>query len=506
MSVYRLAVLLAAACAASLTYGCGRKAPETLAPPATAVEVVAALRGSLTRTMDVTGTIRALQDVTLSAKMGGKVVAVPYREGDRVARGAAVVQQQLSDLTQQVRSAESALASARVRLSQARTASSMQSETTDAALRAARVALTSAREQLAVVKQGARPQERRQAESAVAAARANFENAQTTLARTKQLYEQGAVSRANLDADQRSYDVAKSSLASAEEALSLVRAGARPEEVRITENNVRSAEERLRQAQADLQQKVLRKEDIQAAEAAMRSADANLQMARQAATDASIRTPIAGVVAERNVDPGEMVAPGSPLIRVYNPQTIYYEATISETQMGQVRVGQPAVVTSEALPGRRFRGNVVKIYPAASTSNRSFRARLQVSDPGNDLKPGMFAKAGIEVQRLVNVLTLPADALMKTASGDAAFVVQRGTVKKPAPLKKGEKPKKKAEMITFETTVARKRAVEVGVDSKGVLEIRSGVAEGESVVRGGQQYLRDGQEVQVVSPGEDGTR
>lgn len=501
---YRIAALLAALSALLVAPGCGGRKAQKAPPPATAVEIVKAERGSLVSTVDVTGTVRALEDVTLSAKMGGKVVAVPFREGDRVGRGAVVVQQQLSDLQQQARSAEADLASARSRLSQARTNAAMQARNADASVQAARALLKSGRENLAVVKQGARPQERRQAEAAVAAARANYENAESNLARTKKLYDEGAVARASLDADQRAFDVARSSLESAREALSLVQAGARPEEVRAAESNVRALEERLRQAEAEALRRDISTEEVKAARAAVQSSEATLAMARQAVSDAGVRTPVAGIVAERSVEPGEMVSPGVPLIRVYNPATVYFEATVSETQMGRIRLGQMAAIKSEAVPGRTFTGRVVKLYPAASTSNRSFKARLSVFDPRSELKPGVFAKGAIEVRRLQNVLTLPADAILTALEGDVVYVVERGTVKKPAaPAKgKGAKPA----MVEVETSVARKRSVGTGLKSNGVVEVTSGVSEGDAVVRGGQSYLRDGQEVRVVSGGEAGTK
>ncbi len=93
-------------------------------------------------------------------------------------------------------------------------------------------------------------------------AEANFENAKLNLDRSKQLFGQGAIPRASLDADQRAYDVARASLDSARASLSLIREGARKEEVRIAENNVREAEERLRQAKASVSLTKVRQEDI----------------------------------------------------------------------------------------------------------------------------------------------------------------------------------------------------------------------------------------------------
>ncbi len=117
--------------------GCGRKQPQSGAVPATAVEVVRVGRADIADAISVTGTVKALDDVQLSAKISGRAVRVPFREGDRVAKGAVVVQQDTADLQNQVRSADAALKAARVRLSQARTQYRLQDVTSDTSIQQA---------------------------------------------------------------------------------------------------------------------------------------------------------------------------------------------------------------------------------------------------------------------------------------------------------------------------------------------------------------------------------
>ncbi|MCC6483228.1 MAG: efflux RND transporter periplasmic adaptor subunit [Armatimonadetes bacterium] len=499
----RTLVFVAVVLAAVLTAGCGKKPPQSQSPTATAVEVAQVERGAIEDVIEVTGTVRALEDVTLSAKQGGKVTLVPFREGDRVTSGAVVVQQQREDLLNALESSKASASSAQTHLTQARTASQVQDVTSDTTLRQAQQALSVAQQRLAVVRQGARTQEVAQAQAAVEAARANASNAQTSLERTRKLYNQGAVARANLDADERAYDVAQANLRSAQQALSLTRAGARPEEVRQAELAVQQAREQVLQAQANLKQKELRQQDIRSAEAALQQARAGVAMAQQALADSSIRSPIRGVVAQRSVEPGQMVAPGSPLIRVYNPVTVYFEATIPEVSVAETKPGQFVSVRTDAVPGRRFHGKVVEIYPAADTANRSFKARVSVSDAGTDLKPGMFAKGDIEVERHQNALILPRDALVSTSDGQKVFRVVKAPVQRP---KAGARPdgKGKVPMETVDGAVVRLRSVSTGLANGTRIEITEGLSDGDRVVRTGQAYLKDGQEVNIVdSSGED---
>ncbi len=476
--------------------GCGKKPQKAVETPATAVEVVKAQRGTIDSVVEVTGSIKALDDVVLAAKMGGRVVGVPFREGDRVGRGGLVVQQETSDYHNQVASATAAVAAARVRLSQARTTAGIQDVSSVAAVRQAQEALNSAREQLSVVKTGARKQERAQAESAVASARASYDNARINLERTQKLYNQGAVSRASLDADEHVAQVAKASLDSAQQALSLIQEGSRQEDIRVAQNNVRAAEERLRQAKADLKQRSLRREDIQAAQASLNQSEAALAMARQSLADASIHSPVAGVVAERHVEPGEMVGAGASLIRVYNPSTIYFEATVPEEYIGKIRVGQTGEVRATAAPDKVYTARIAKVYPAATLQNRAFTVRLAILNPDSNLKPGMFARGRAVVERHTNQVILPTEALLESPSGISLFVVARGKVTKPAPSEPSAA--KKPQMITTEGWVATKRRVQIGVRQDGRVEIMSGLQGGETVVRTGQSFLRNGQEVSIV--------
>ncbi len=488
--------------AALLVAGCGRRPAAPPAAGGAAVEVTRVTRGDLEAVVNVTGTIRALQDVSLTVKMPGRVERVPYREGDRVAKGAVVIQQEQADLRNQVKSAEAALAAARVRLSQAQTQLRVQDVSSDAGVRQAEQAVAIAREQLAIVRTGARPQERRQAEAAVESAKASFENARRNLDRSKMLFEQGVIPRAQLDADERMFEVARASLQSAEQALSLVREGARREEIRVAENSLKEAEQRLRQARSNAELTAVRKEDVRAAQAGVRQAEAALAMARQALADSSVRSPIAGLVAERHVEPGQMVAPspGVALIRVYDPATVYCEAIISETVVDRVAVGQEALVRSDALPGRQFRGRVQGVYPAADTNNRSFRARISVELPGTELKPGMFAKVQIVTERRLNQTLIPADCVLKEPGGEYVFVVEKGKVRRPAPEAQGARPSRNGEpaMIEVVADIARKKRIRTGLQGDSMVAVMNGLREGMRVVSSGQSYLADGQEIRVV--------
>lgn len=449
------------------------KKPEVAQDIAVSVRTAAAYIGDMTSVVEVSGDIKALNTVTLSAKAPGRIVSVPYREGDSVRAGAAVVTQDTSDLRAQVRQAQAGLQAAKARLSQALTSAGLTDTQTEAQVAQAKAALDAARANLQIVKKGARSQQVAQAESAVISAKASYENAKANRDRMKDLFDQGAISPQQWDAARMQYEVAAAQYESAKQQLSLVKEGARQEEIRAAEKQVAQAEEALRIAKANRGQKSLRQEDIKSARAGVAQAEANLAYARQQLENAYIRTPISGTVAHRYAEPGQMATPGVPLMEIVALDSIYFEANVSEIDIDRIKVGQPVSVTVDALPGRKFVGSVQKLLPTANPKSRQFAVRIAVQNKSGELRPGMFARGSIEVARHANTVIVPKDALIQSGDNHAVYAVV--------------------------DSVARFRPVRVGFQTRDKAEIISGVRAGDDLVVVGQDRLSDGVKVHVAN-------
>ena len=250
------------------------------------------------------------------------------------------------------------------------------------------------------------------------------------------------------------------------------KAGAREEEIEAAQKQVEQAEETLRIAKANRAQNALRREDIKSAKAGVAQAEAALAYARQQLANAYIRTPIAGTVSKRLTEPGQMASPDVPLIKVVALDTIYFEATVSEIDIGKVKTGQPVEITVDALPSRKFRGSVQKILPTADPESRHFTVRIEVFNRTGDLRPGMFARGGIEVARHEDTVIIPKDALISNGRGRAVYAVISST--------------------------ARLRPVMTGFETREEAEALSGVSAGDILVVVGQDKLADGVKVNVA--------
>ena len=387
------------------------------------VETAIVTRGDMEQTVEVTGDIKALDDVTLSAKIAGRVAQVNAREGDRVSKGQVIVSLDQQDLLNNLISARGGLETAVARLSQAKTSATVTKIQTDSAIQQAQSVLNSAKAGLEVAKNPSRSQERMVAENSVAEAKANLDRAASDYKRNQNLLKQGAISESSFDVVDTSYKVAQTQYKSATERLSLIKEGGRVETVHQAQAVVETAQEGLRAAKANASQNMLRKEDVRQAQAALSQAKANVALAEEQLSYSYIKSPISGVLAARTTEPGQVISPGQGLAEVVNLDSIYFKGDVSERGFAQIRRSQPVRVRIDAIPGETFQATLAEIYPAGSTTNRNFNVRIVINAHGVTVRPGMFARGEIVTGLAKNVLLIPKDAIDDRKGTQSVFTV-----------------------------------------------------------------------------------
>lgn len=501
--------VLALGCAGIVGCQRGGGNPSVKATPASEektaiqVRVTPARVESLSETIEVTGALNALRDVMVGVKGNGKIVAVYFREGDTVRAGQVVAQQDTADLQAQrdqtlaqlnqakanLALAQSKLEQARVAYRNAQTTAKWTDDQTRTAVGQAKAALEAAKQQAAIVEEGARPQERQQAEENVAAAKADRDKARADLKRYQELYRQQAISAQQLDQAQAVADAADARYNSSVQALSLIKEGARPEDRRRAQALVEQAQQALATAQSNRDQVKLRKADVetaragilsalagvQQAKASVQQAEAAMRLAEQAVKDTSIVSPIDGVVAERIAEPGAQLATvKSDVMRIVALDSIYYDAQLSETQYAQARIGQAVRVRVDALPGRIFQGKISKIFPVAAAASRSFTVRIALQNEGKVLRPQMFARGEITLATRPDALVVPREAVLDfNQNSGRVFVAKNGK--------------------------AEERKITAGLVNFRLIEITDGLKAGDKVITTGQAQLQEGDKVDVVS-------
>ena len=342
----------------------------------------------------VTGTIEGLQ-VDVSAKISGRIVELPVKQGDRVQRGQLLIRLDARDLAAEVSRTEAAARAAEATLRDLE-AGSRPEEIQEAEARAAR-----SRAQLDDLLAGSRAQELEQARAGVRNAAATHEWTEKDFQRVRELYAKELVAAQEVDRARQAYEVAVANEQSARERLSLLEAGPRPQEVEAARHELEAARERVRMLRAGP-----RTHAVEAARAQSAEARAAAALAKAKLAEAEIISPLAGVVLRKNMEAGETATPGASIVTLLDPTDLWLRAYVPETEVGRLRVGQAAAISIDAYPGRDFAGTITEISSEAEFTpknvqtkkervNLVFRVRITVRNPDGILKPGLPADARI---------------------------------------------------------------------------------------------------------------
>ena len=162
---------------------------------------------------------------------------------------------------------------------------------------------------------------------------------------------------------------------------------------------------------------------------AMFDARARLAQAQKQVDATNVLTPYAGIVSERFVNPGDVVAPGAPLFVVVDPATMKLEAAIPAEQLATVRVGAPVHFAVTGYPGRTFEGRIASINPAADPQTRQVRLSVRIPNAGNRLVAGLFAEGRVAANAR-EALTLPAAAVDQRGLSPAVLRLRGGVTEK----------------------------------------------------------------------------
>jgi HlyD family secretion protein len=313
------------------------------------------------------GTVEAKLVVQIGAKITGRVIAVLADQGDTVRPGQVLVR--LEDTEQAAQADQSQAAVLRARLTVT---------AQEAALKKAQAALGAA-------------------EAAVARVRATEALTRVNAARWRQLHADGGVSRADMDAR-------------------VTEALAAGEELKNIEAQRQSAGEEVAFLKANLEAV---RQDIRVAEAALAAA-----RARQG--DTVVRSPLAGVVVSRDLEPGATVGPGTSILKIADPQTVWVTVHVDERETGAIAVGDSAEVALRSLPGRNLPGRIVRIRRESDRVTEQLAVDIAFEERPPRLTLGEQAEATIRSQGQQGAVALPLAALIRTPDGPAAFAVKNG--------------------------------------------------------------------------------
>lgn len=353
--------------------------------------------GNAAGVVRVSGNIELI-DVEVGFKIAGLVVARAVDEGEQVQPGQLVAKLDTSDLECDVALRQAELRAAEEGLRELKNGSRPEE------IAAALASVAKAKAVLAQLEVRT-PIEAAAAEAAVASAGIEKARLKAEFERAASLRANRTISEEEYDRQKAAYDVAVARLTEAEERLKLVTSEPRREEIAQAKAALAQA-----QAQYDLVQAGPREETIAQAEAKVKQAAAALKLAQTRLDYATVvwTQPWTGIVLSKNIEPGEYVSPGTPVVNVGNMTDVWLRAYIAQTDQARVKVGQEVRVTTDARPGKVYSGRVSFIASEAEFTPKNvqtpkeriklvYRIKVDIPNPDMELKRGMPADGEIVV-------------------------------------------------------------------------------------------------------------
>jgi RND family efflux transporter MFP subunit len=273
-------------------------------------------------------------------------------------------------------------------------------------------------------------------------ARAALDNAQTTYERRKVLYEQGGISKKELEASLLAATQAEDDLRLAESSTTLHRDVTNPGDITVAQSKARQARDRLSNLEAQVGYTV-------------------------------IRAPFDGVITDQFQYQGDLANPGQKIVTVADGSTLIAKMQVGDATASKLKQGDAVKVLPDDLPGEAFAGSVTLVGRAADPQSRSVEVWVLVPNPASRLRPNGVARVVIAAQPTPNAVIVPSSAVTLDATN-----VNSGTV-----------------MVVDQKSIAHEVKVTTGIRSGGRTQITSGLNGGETVVIEGNYGLPDGTKV-----------
>ena len=376
------------------------------------LETTVVKRGNVERSVESAGKVVANLEVDIKCRASGEVQELPFDISQKVKKGDLLCQLDPTDENLAVQSAEVAVAVSEARLAQAK------------------YTLEQGRENLIT--------SRERAESTLTSAKVKAANTELKTKRQQQLFEQKLASKEDLETSQTELATAKADEQAAEIAV-----------------------EELKQQEIQLQ---FKEQDVKTSEAQLQSSQITLKTQKQQLDYTTVKAPIDGTVSALSVQKGTMVASGisgfsggTTIMTLSDLSHVFMTATVDESDIGEVRVGQPARIQIASYPGKTFKGAVVrKATKGVNSSNVvTFEVKVEVLDDQKDLlQPEMTGSVTIVEASKEDVVTASVMAITKEKG--KAYVM---------------------------TTEGKRKEVTLGLEGSDAVEVVSGLSEGEKLVQ-----------------------
>lgn len=188
----------------------------------------------------------------------------------------------------------------------------------------------------------------------------------------------------------------------------------------------------------------------------------------------TIRAPFSGRLGIRQIDLGEILSAGQPIVSLQNVDRVFVDFFLPQQQVSRIETGQTVSLTSDASPGTTWKGTLDAIEPAVEVATRNLKVRALVDNADHELWPGMFVEVQVELPSGPPQLVVPETAILYAPYGNTAFVIEDSPDGPP------------------DVKIARQVLVELGTRKGDFITVTSGLEEGQRVVKAGAFKLKNG--------------
>jgi multidrug efflux pump subunit AcrA (membrane-fusion protein) len=397
--------------------GCHSAPAEAGGDIVVSVQVAKAERGTIANEISTVATLSPIREATIMPKLAAQIAQMPLMTNRSVRAGDVIATLESRDLTAQRAEAAAAL---------------QEAETSAAAVANGNVPLTNAQDT-----------------KSVRDAKAALDNAERTYERRKVLFEQGGISKKDLEASQLAVTNAQDDLRLAEASSSLHHGVLNPGDIRVADSKTRQARNRLGNLDAQLGY-------------------------------TTIRAPFNGVITAQFQYQGDMANPGAKLVTIADTSTLIAKMQLAEETATKLKAGDAVRVMPDDLAGQVVAGTISLVGRGADPQSRSVEVWVMVPNPAGRLRANGVARVVISAQPVNDAVIVPSAAVTLDATNGNS-----GTV-----------------MVVDAKSIAHEVHVTAGIRSAGRTQITAGLNGGETVVTEGNYGLPDGTKVVVPSADE----
>ncbi len=252
-------------------------------------------------------------------------------------------------------------------------------------------------------------------------------------------------------------------------------------QLRSAEASMELARLNLKRGRELLPDNLITQSSYDSLDAEYKQAVGQMEAIRATIEKKTIRAPFAGRLGLRLINLGQILEVGQSIVSLQSMDPVFINFQLPQQELFKISPGLAVELTSSALPGQTIGGTITAINPQVDSTTRNIRVQATVANVNEQLRPGMFVDVAVMLPEVQNVLTIPATAVLYAPYSDSVFLVEVSAGKGDAA--KGQ--------------VVRQHFVRLGEKRGDFIAVRSGLAEGDTVVSMGLFKLRNGQSVVV---------